>query len=83
MGQDRMGWDKGDILPEMPYICLYTLMDHVDQLSQVNTNSHKINPYGGGGDIWDGMGWDGTGWDKAGHLGRVGIYTENFFWHYH
>ncbi len=60
MGQDRMGRDKGDILPEMPYICLYTLMDHVDQLSQPSTNSHQLAHTG-----WDGMGWDGTGQDKG------------------
>ncbi len=47
-------------MPEMPYICLYTLMDHVDQLSQPSTNSHQLTPTRGGGDIWDmGLGTKG------------------------
>ncbi len=66
MGPYRMGWDgtgqdKWDILPEMSYICMYTLMDHVNQLSQPRSNSHQLAPTGGGGDVQD------TGWDKAGH----------------
>ncbi len=72
-GRDRTGWDKWDTLPEMPYIYMYTLMDHVDQLSPASTNSHKLTPTGGGGVMY------GTGWDKVGHLRRVGIYTEKFF----
>ncbi len=46
-GQDGTGQDKRDTLPEMPHICMYTLMDHVDQLSQASTNSHELTPTGG------------------------------------
>ncbi len=71
MGWDGMGWDgtgqdRWDILPEMPYICLYTLMDHVEQLSQASTNSHHLTHTG-----WDGTGRDGTGWDGMGQVGHL------------
>ncbi len=45
-----MGRDKWDILSEMPYICMYALMNHVDQLSQPSTYSHHFDLKG-----WEGM----------------------------
>ncbi len=55
-GRDRMGQDKQDTLPDMPYICLYTLMDHVDQLSQANTNSHQLAHTGRDGTlVWNAL----------------------------
>ena len=67
MGRDGTGRDKWDILPEMPYICIYTLMDHVDQLSQPSTNSHQLTPTGG---VTYGMGRD------KGHGTKQDIFTD-------
>ncbi len=43
------------MLNDSRYICLYTLMDHVEQLSQPSTNSHQLAH----------TGRDRTGWDKG------------------
>ncbi len=51
----------------MPYICMYTLMDHVDQLSQPSTNSHQLAPLGG---VTYGTGWD------TGHGTKGDIFAE-------
>ncbi len=49
---------------------MYTLMDHVDQLSQASTNSHELTPTGGG-DVRDGMGQDGTKRDTLAELAYI------------
>ncbi len=72
MGWEGMGWDKWDILPEMPYIYMYTLMDHVDQLSQASTNSLQLTPTGGGVTYRT---WDGTKRDIFAEL----AYIPKFF----
>ncbi len=64
-----MGQDKRDTLPEMTYICMYTLMDHVDQLSQASTNSHELTPTGGG--VTYRMGRDGTKRDTFAELAYI------------
>ncbi len=45
---------------------MYTLMDHVDQLSQASTNSHQWAHTGQDGTGRDGTGGDGTGGDRTG-----------------